>query len=113
MREMVFRNLTSGDHRKRVVATSEIADKEGVRSSIRRHFIYIVKEVEDMNSRPQPAVHVLKEHNNRKQLERFFCKIKGSVFAQHNGKLYLIIFAHSLSITLTAIEQGSMQYNEG
>jgi len=113
MREMVFRNLTSGDRRKRIIATSEVADKEGVRSFIRRHFVCMVREVQDTNERPAPSIYVLKEHNSRKQLEKFFCRIKGSVYAQHQGKLYLIIFAHSLSITLTAIPQGLVQYNEG
>jgi hypothetical protein len=112
MREMVFRNLTSDDRRKRIIATSEVADREGVRSFIRRHFICMVKEVKDTNERPQPSVYVLKEHNSRKQKEKFFCRIKGSVYAQHKGKLYLIIFAHSLNITLTAIPQGLMQCNE-
>ena len=113
MRKMVFRNLTSDNRRKKIIATSEVADKEGVRSHIRRHFICMVREVQDTNSRPAPSVYVLKEHNSRKQLEKFFCRIKGSVYAQHQGKLYLIIFAHSLSITLTAIPQGLVQYNEG
>lgn len=104
MREMVLRNLKSGS--RRIIATSEVAEKEGVRSSIRRHFIYLVREVVDTGEEPQPSVHILKEHNNRRQMERFCCKIKSSVYAKYNGKLYLILFMHSLSITLTAVPKG-------
>ena len=112
MREMVFKNLTSDDRRRKIIATSETAEKEGVRSLIRRHFIYMVKEVKDTNERPEPAVYLVKEHNTQKQIERFFCKIKNNVYAKHQGKLYLVTFVHSLSITLEAVAQDLVQYNE-
>ena len=112
MREMVFRNLTSGDHRKRIVATSEVSDKGGVHSHIRRRFICIVKDVKDTSLRPQPAVHVLKERDTRRQVERFTCRVKNSVYATYKGRLYLVSFVHSLKITLSAIHEGVAQYND-
>jgi len=112
MRELVFKNLTSDDRRKKIIATSEVADREGVRSFIRRHFIYMVREVRDTNERIQPSVQILKEHNSRKQLERFFCRIKSGVYATHKGKLYLIVFVHSLNITLTAVSSDLIKYSE-
>ncbi|MFA5115355.1 MAG: hypothetical protein WC469_04755 [Candidatus Omnitrophota bacterium] len=109
MREMVFRNLKSGG--RRIIATTETGEREGVHSSIRRHFIYIVKEVADTYRQPEPSVHILKEHNSRRQIERFCCRLKNSVYAKYNGKLYLILFMHSLSITLTAATEGLAQCN--
>ncbi|MCX5707332.1 MAG: hypothetical protein NTW13_06775 [Candidatus Omnitrophica bacterium] len=106
MRDLLFKNLTSSDRKRRVIASSEITDKQGVRSIIRRHFICMIKEVADEKmDRPLPHLYVLKEHNTREQKERFFCKIKGSICAIHKGRLFLITFMHSLKIDLVAIPQ--------
>ncbi len=103
MRDLLFRNLTSSDKKRRVLVSSEVVDKQGVRSIIRRHFICILKEVEPQKQvdKPAPTIRVLKEHNNREHRERFFCSIKGSVYAVNKDKLYLITFMHSLNINLT------------
>lgn len=104
MRDVLFKNLTSNDKKRRIIASSEIVDKEGIRSIIRRHFVCIVKEIKDNQlHRPLPCVYVLREHNNREQKERFFCKIKGSVYAVNKGRLFLILFMHSLKINLISI----------
>ena len=102
MRDLLFKNLTSGDKRRKRIASCEISDKEGVRSVIRRHFVCMVKEIKDTHmEKPAPYVYVVKEHNSLIQREKFFCKIKGSVLATSKGKLFLIVFMHSLKICLT------------
>lgn len=114
MRDLLFKNLTSDDKKRKVIISSEIADRQGVRSIIRRHFICIVKEInpgsegksrvkDNKIERPLPYLYVLKEHNNKEQKEKFFCKIKGSVYATSNSRLFLILFMHSLKISLIAI----------
>lgn len=104
MRDVLFKNLTSNDKKRRIIASAEIVDKEGMRSIIRRHFVCILKEIKDEQlHRPLPYVYVLREHNNREQKERFFCKIKGSIYAVNKGRLFLILFMHSLKINLIAI----------
>jgi hypothetical protein len=107
MRDLLFKNLTSEDKRRKIIASSEVIDREGVRSVINRHFVCLVREVAagEVN-RPEPYVHVVKEHNTQEQRERFFCKIKGSVCAVSNGKLFLILFMHSLKISLVATQHG-------
>lgn len=113
MRDLLYKNLTSNDKKRKVIATSEIMDKQGVRSIIHRHFVCLVKEVkENKTEKPLPYLYVLKEHNSREQKEKFFCKIKGSVYAISNGRLFLILFMHSLKINLTAIPGGSAAYTE-
>lgn len=104
MRDLLFKNLTSNDKKRRIIASSEISNNQGVRSIIRRHFVCLIKEIKD-NRLPKPLRHlyVLKEHNSREQKEKFFCKIKGSVYAVNNDKLYLILFMHSLKIDLVAM----------
>lgn len=111
MRDLLFRNLTSHNKKRRILASSEIMDKQGVRSIIHRHFVCIVKEIKDKElAKPEPYLYVLKERNSREQREKFFCRIKGSLYAVHKGRLFLILFMHSLKISLTPIPEGSYKY---
>ena len=101
MRDLLFKNLTSGDRKRRIIASSEIMDRGGVHSVIHRHVICLVKEVRCATiARPLPSVYLLKERNTQEQEERFLCRIKGSAYAVYNGKVYLLLFAHSLHIQL-------------
>ncbi|MCU0665975.1 MAG: hypothetical protein MUF05_02645 [Candidatus Omnitrophica bacterium] len=113
MRDLVFKNLTCEEKNRRIICASEIVDKEGIRSVIRRHFICTVREVRpEKIEKPQPYLYVLKEHNDQKQQERFFCRLKGSIYAINNGKTYLICFMHSLRITFSSIPSNLMQYKD-
>jgi len=103
MRDLLFKNLTSADKKRRVIASSEIMHRDGVRNVIRRHFICIVREInQPAQERLLPCLSVLKEKNTKARRERFFCKVKNSVYAVYKGKLFLITFMHTLNITLTA-----------
>ena len=106
MRDLVFKNLISSDRKKKIIATCEVADQNGIRSTIQRHFICIVKEVRDNKiERPLPYLYVLREHNNRCQCEKFFCRIKGSVYLVSHKRLFLLLYMHSLKIRLTPLPQ--------
>jgi len=113
MRDLLFKNLTSNDKKRRIIASSEIVERDGVRSIIRRHFACLVKELKDSKlQKPLPYLYVLKEHNNKERKERFFCRIKGSIYAVNNGKLFLILFMHSLKIDLSSTPENSVKYSE-
>ncbi len=104
MRDLFFRNFTSKDRKKRMVSSGEIMDKSGVRTIIRRHFVCLVKEVKHCKlEKPAPYMSVVKERNNKAFTEKFFCRIKGGFYIASCGKLYLVIFMHSLKIKLAAI----------
>ena len=105
MRDLLYKNLTSSDGKKRILASSEIVDKEGVRSIIRRQFVCMVKEIKDnkMKEKPLPFLYVLKERNTLEQKEKFYCRIKGSVYAVSGGRLFLILYTHSLKIALATL----------
>jgi hypothetical protein len=109
MRDLVFKNLTSYSKKRRILASSEVMDSQGVRRIIRRHFVCIVKPVKDVNTdnKPLPYLYVLKKRDNQGKNEKFFCRIKGSLFAVNKGKLFLILFMHSLKIDFCAITQDS------
>jgi len=105
MRDLVFKNLTSSDRKRRVVVSAETAENSGMRTQTVRHFICLVKEIspDKAKSRPLPYLYVRRERNNREQRQRFFCRIKGSVYIVMNERCYLIYFAHSLKINLRVI----------
>ena len=108
MRDLLFKNLTSDDKKRRIIASSEIIEKQGVRSVIHRHFVCIVKEIEaNKVKRPSPYLYVLKQRDTKEQKEKFFCRIKGSTYALNRGRLFLVLFMHSLKINLAAITQDS------
>ncbi|MCM8780880.1 MAG: hypothetical protein NC908_03030 [Candidatus Omnitrophica bacterium] len=102
MRDLVFKNLTSMDKRRRIIASSEVMERQGIRSIIRRHLVYIIKEIskDAPLKRPTPYLYILRERNTKEKRERFFCRIKGSIYIINNARLYLIVFAHSLNISL-------------
>jgi len=103
MRDLVYKNLTSQDRKRRVISSSEVINKEGVRSVIRRHFVYMVREVPEIpNINPAPYIYVLKERNSKEQKEKFFCKIKGDIYAVNSGRFFRVTFLHSLNILLAA-----------
>ena len=103
MRDLLYKNLTFVNRGRKVIASSEVADKEGIHSVVRRHFAYIVKPIPSTDViKPQPYLYVLKERNTKQKREHFFCKIKGSVLTVNNGNFFQILFVHTLSINLTA-----------
>jgi hypothetical protein len=113
MRDLLFKNLTSSDKKRRIIVSSETVDKQGVRSIIQRHFVCIVKEINYNDARrPLSHLYVIKEHNTKEQKEKFFCRIKGSVYAISNGRLFLILFAHSLKINLVTIAEDLEKYSQ-
>jgi len=107
MRDLLFKNLTSLDKRRKILSTTETVDKQGVRSIVRRHFIYLVREVVPGQFNPSPAtVNVFKEYKNKEQTGKFFCKIKGSVYATSNGRYFMVFYSHSLKISLYSLTVG-------
>ena len=102
MRDILIKNLTSDDKRRKIIATYEVSEKEGMYSIIRRHFVCVVKEVTDVKTicKPAPYLYVRKEHDSKERKHQFFCKLKGNLFASVAGNIYLIQYAHSLKISL-------------
>lgn len=110
MRDLVYKHLTSEDKKRRIIACSEIINRQGVRSIITRRFVCILKEIKETpNEKPLPNFYLLKQRDNSEKKEKFFCRIKGSFFAIINGRLYLVLFAHSLKISVIALPQNLMQ----
>ncbi len=113
MRDIFYKNRTSADNRRKIIASSETSDARGVHSVVRRHFVYIVKEAEQGKrvEKAAPSIHILRERNTKEHRERYTCKVKGSIYVMKNQKLFLVIFLHSLSIELTALTVPGLAVN--
>ncbi|MCK9604022.1 MAG: hypothetical protein M0R66_06675 [Candidatus Omnitrophica bacterium] len=115
MKDLIFKNLTSADRKRRVISTSEVADSQGIRSIVRRHFVYMIKEAHAGRiQEPGSQVYVIKERNTRDKIESFFCRVKGHMYINNSEKLFLLYFSHSLKIKLAVIpENAEVGLNKG
>jgi hypothetical protein len=110
MRDLLYKNLSFPNRGRKIIASSEVADKEGVHSVVRRHFTYFVKPIPRIGLvKPQPYLYVLKERKTKEKREHFFCKVKGSVLAVNRGNFFQILFVHTLSVNLSVSEKLSEQ----
>jgi len=102
MRDLLYKKLTFSDRGRKIIASSEVTDKDGIHSVVRRHFACILKQIENVNAqKQQPYFYVLKERNTKQKREHFFCKIRGSLLAVNEGKLLHILFVQTLNVELT------------
>jgi len=110
MRDLLYKNLTSLDKRRRIITTTETIDKEGVHSIVRRHFTCLVKSIKSADLyKPKSYLRVLKRRDTKQKTENFFCKMKGSILAIKKGNLLLVEFVHTLRIQLSASPKLSEQ----
>jgi hypothetical protein len=111
MRDLLFKNLTSADNHRKILCSAETVDKDGIRTNVRRHFVYFVRQVgEQPESLEHPSMSVFKEHNTKSKYERFYCRMKGALLVKSCGKLFKINFMHSLRINLSSIPDGLAKY---
>ncbi|MFH1202175.1 MAG: hypothetical protein V1674_04725 [Candidatus Omnitrophota bacterium] len=101
MHDLLFKNLSSFDRKKKVLLAFERFNEAGMLTEKQRKFVYIVKEVKNTDAVLEPPqVYVIKNVDTKNQHERFFCKIKASLYALSEKKLFLIQFAQSIRIVL-------------
>ncbi|MFH0935624.1 MAG: hypothetical protein V1828_02020 [Candidatus Omnitrophota bacterium] len=113
MRDLLFKDLTSSDRKRRIICSSEIMDKEGVRSIIRRHFVYIVKDITGAYAqKPLPSVYVVKRRDTKERKENFFCRVKAGIIIAREQRQFLVLYAHSLKIGLAAIPEHLAKYSD-
>jgi hypothetical protein len=70
----------------------------------------MLKEVKTEEiDKPAPYLYVFKKRDTKLHKEKFFCRLKGSIYVLSHGKTYLITYMHSLSINL---EANCLKFNE-
>jgi hypothetical protein len=103
MRDLLFKNLTSNEKKRKIISSCETSTNAGIQTTIKRHFVYMVKEVADGKlEKPLPKLYILKQRNTKEKAEKFLCRVKSSIFAIYDGRVYLITFMHSLTINIAS-----------
>lgn len=102
MRDLVFKNLTSQDKKKRVLWASETIHEDGILTKIHKYLIYIIKEAENNETQNfnKPEIFVTKSRNSNEMTEKFQIKMKGRVLCVTNEKRFCVTFCHTLKIDL-------------
>jgi hypothetical protein len=81
-------------------------------TTIRRHFVCQAIEIKDtFGEKPLPLVRIRRICNHIHRQESLFCRMKASLYAKSNGRLFLILFGHSFKIESRPVI--SIQNKEG
>ena len=117
MREIVYKNLTVPEKRKKDFWTYESLENENIIARTSRHCIYKVKaqtKVDDAldinkwvlehNRNKSPSLirqfKVFKKSDTRTGEEIFMCKVVGDLYAVTNGVVFSISYMHIIKVIL-------------
>jgi len=111
MRELLFKNLTSINPRKKDIVLREIVERDGVKAQTERRCFYFIKSVENVKGQedlqkwlskqgasPEMSkrhFHIFKEHSDCTGEDKVICKIAGTFYAVADKRVYTIAFLHS------------------
>lgn len=114
MREVVFKNLTSINSRKKEIFLKEVFEKDGILAKTERRCFYFIKDIKHLESDDalqkwlaeqgdakavnKRQFHILKEHNDAHSEDKIICKILGTFYAVINKSVYTIGFLHSFKV---------------
>lgn len=116
MREIVFKDSTSNDHRTRDLLVSEILEQNGMVMSTERHCVYIVKDRTPVNSLEnlqeaaqlqfgKEAVkkrqfHVFKKRDSKTGVSELICRVEGMLYIVIKKEIFTIGFSHSFRVAI-------------
>ncbi|MDP8259551.1 MAG: hypothetical protein P9L96_00890 [Candidatus Gygaella obscura] len=102
MRDIVLRNLTSANKKRRIMTSCETINQNGVETRINRNFIYRVSEKQRLESDnvPAPKIYIYKNSDSKNQQSKFSYKVKGSMYLVNEEKVYLVNYLHSFRLNL-------------
>lgn len=103
MRNLLFKNVTSDDKRRKKLSSVELIEQGGLRTMVNRHMVCRITDIERPDSiLPRPTLYVFKKRDTRINIEEFYCRIKGQMYCADQDKIYLVHFINSLRIQLKA-----------
>lgn len=106
MRNLLFKNITSGDKKQRILSSSEFMEQKGIRSCVHRHLVCrIDSATQSSETLPKPTLYVVRKQDTRCRMEHFYCRIKGQMYLATKEKVFLVSFIHSLRIELATAQQ--------
>lgn len=118
MRELLFKNITSDNKRRRDLIVSETSERNGVKTVTQRHSMYILDSCTKFNTLEELAewkknigvnkkrhIFILKRHDTKLRKDTFICDVVGKFYAVTNQDIYAIAFKHSFEIEFSHLEQ--------
>ncbi len=118
MRELLYKNFSSRDHKKRDVFVSETVTKNGIRACSERRCLYFIQDkieinnatdlkklmaIKKKNQDNHKHFHILKEHDTKAGEDKLICKLMGTFYAVVGKTIYCIVYIHSFKIKFTAV----------
>ncbi len=120
MRELLFKNMTSNDHKKRDISIQEIVEKDGILAKTTRRCLYFIKEktpvkspmdlqkisdIKDLDEEQKRHFCVLKQRDSDLGVDKLMCKVAGTFYAVVNNYLYCVVFFHTFKISFLAMKK--------
>ena len=118
MREMVFKNLTSDNKRRKDLFVSETTERNGIKTVARRHSLYMVNGHNRFNTPEELAqwksttdtcqkrhVFIFKKRDTKEKKDTFICDVVGKCYAVIKNEVYAIGFKHSFEIDFQPTKQ--------
>ena len=114
MREVLYKNLTSLNARKKDISLREVFEKDGVTAKTERRCFYFIKDVTRLdetidlqkwlNTQNNSGIvnkrhfYILKEHKSDRGEDKLVCKIAGTFCAIVDKNVYTIGFLHAFKV---------------
>lgn len=119
MRELVFKNLTSEDKKRRDLFISETIEKNGIKTITQRHSVYIIGNFARINSSEELAewekanvktpkrrhIFIVKARDTKQKKDSFLCDVIGEFYTVVKDRIYPVAFKHSFEIDFVAIKE--------
>jgi hypothetical protein len=118
MREFLFKNITSGDKKRKDLFVSETVERNGIKTITKRHSIYIIDNLNKFNNIEELSewkknidlnnkkhVFVVKRHDTKEKKDTFICDVVGKFYAVTDCSVYTITFKHSFEVDFVYVEQ--------
>lgn len=122
MREILYKNLTNIDNRKRDLCIREVVEKGGITARVEKRCIYFVRDIicikdpsdveclkslrETNDARKKRHFHVIRKHNSDTGEDKLICKVAGTLYAVMGRCVFCVAFMHSFKINLSALATG-------
>lgn len=111
MRELLFKNITSGNNKRKDLYISEVFERDGVKTTTQRHSTYIIKDHNKVNTLEELSqwkknlgvtnkrhVFIVKKHDTKLKKDTFICDVIGKFYAVTDSDVYSILFKHSFEV---------------
>jgi hypothetical protein len=116
MRELLYKNITSENKKRRDLYVSETFDKDGIVTTTQRHSVYIIgasnkfKNLEELLEWKKNAgqhagkrhIFIIKKRDTKLNKDMFICDVIGKFYAVSGCDIYSVAFKHSFEVDFSA-----------